>query len=317
MRRLLWLFLLVALALPATTAAVLTPGRTITNEGVVTALSVTHRSVVWAVGESEHGCGHVRLWDTATKGVWTFGSGTLRGCEEGPSGGAGFSRVATSGRRVFWVTYIGGNFTDYRLWTATPTRKSPRLLASVEEDSDDPSPLVLGVGSQDGVPYAVGSTVTYVSDAGARLFRTTLDAPVRLLAAGPSFGAARVIAALDDGRVVVLSRTGAVVRTYSHAPRAVRAVELAYGGPVIQVGSSVSLGWLAGTRTDLPAGATMLDYRQRTIYYRLRTEIRARAIGNGSDVLVRRIPVEPWRPMLFSMDVGFAWATGTTLNWRS
>jgi hypothetical protein len=61
----------------------------------------------------------------------------------------------------------------------------------------------------------------------------------------------------------------------------------------------------------------MLDYRQRTIYYRLGTEIRSRAVGSGSDVLVQRIAVEPWRPMPFSMDWGFAWATGTTVNWRT
>lgn len=317
MRRLICLSAVLALIAPATTAAVVTPGRAIPNAGPVTALSVTHRSVVWAVGESERDCGHVRLWDTATKGLWTFGNKTLRGCEENPSGGAGFSEVATSGRRVLWVTYIGGNITEYRLWTATPTRRSPRLLASVEADSDDPSPLVLGPGTREGVPYAVGRTVTYVSDSGTRLFRTTLDAPVRLLAAGPSFGAARVIAALADGRVLVLSRTGAVVRTYDHATGTIKAVQLAYGGPIVQVRSRVVIGWSAGTHVDLPAGARMLDYRQRAIFYRLGTEVRSRAVGDGSDVLVRRIAIKPSEPMLFSMDWGLGWATGRTVSWRS
>jgi hypothetical protein len=318
MRRLLPALTLAALLVPASATGLLTPGRTVTNAAPVTALSVTHRTVVWAVGQSRLDCGHVRLWDTATFGLWTFGNRTIRGCEEGPSGGFGIGQVATSGRRVFWVTHIGGNTTDYQLWTATPTRRSPRRLAFESAETGDPSPIVLGPGTKEGVPYAVGSTVTYVSDSGARLFRTKLDSPVRLLAAGPSFGTARVIAALADGEVVVLSRTGARVRTDAYEPGAVRAVELAYGGSVVQVGTTVNVGSsTAGTKITLPPGALMLDYRQRAIYYRVGTEARARALGSGSDTLLQRIVIKPWQPMLFSVDWGAGWAKGGTVNWRT
>jgi hypothetical protein len=318
MRRLTTLLAILLVLAPTTAAGALTPGRTISNSSSVTALSVTRNSVVWAVGRSTRDCGHVRLWDTATKGLWTFGHGTLRGCEEGPSGGAGFSDVATSGRRVFWITYIGGNITDYRLWTATHTRRSPRLVASVEAASDDPSPFVLGVGTPDGVPYALENTVTYVSDTGARLFRVTLEAPVRLLAAGPNHGPARVVAALANGKVVVLSRTGVVLDTHAYDAGAVRAVALAFGGPVVQVGSTINVGWSGtGGQIVLPAGALMLDYRERTVFYRLGAELRSRGVGTNLDRSLQRFPIRSWQPMLFSIDLGLGWAVGATLNWRT
>jgi len=318
MKRLLPVLAFVALACPAAASALLVPGRSIANAADVTALSVTHRSVVWAVGRSSRDCGHVHLWDTASRGLWRFGERTIRGCEEGPSGGFGIAQVATTGRRAFWVTHIGGNITDYQLWTATPTRPSPRRLAFASAETDGPPAIVLGPGTQEGVAYAVGSTVTYVSGSGARLFRVELDAPVRLLAAGPSFGTGRVIAALESGDVVVLSGKGALLRTDPYEPGTVRAVQLAYGGPVVQAGDTVSVGSsTTGGTVTLPAGAVMLDYRQRAIYYRSGTLVRSRALGNGSDVLLQRIPVKPWQPMPFSVDWGTGWAQRVTVNWRS
>jgi hypothetical protein len=260
----------------------------------------------------------VRLWDTASRGLWTFDETTIRGCEEGPSGGFGIAQVATTGRRVFWVTHIGGNFTDYQLWTATPTRNGPRRLAFATAESGGPPAIVLGAGTQEGVPYAVGSTVTYVGADGARLFRVTLASPVRLLAAGSSFGTARVIASLANGGVVVLSRTGRELRTDPHEPGTVQAVELAYGGPVVQVGTTVTVGsTTSGTKVSLPAGARMLDYRQRTVYYRQGTTVRARAVGSGTDIALLQVPVRKSQPMLFSVDWGTGWATGTTVYWRT
>ncbi len=136
MRRLTALSLLLAVALTGTAGAVLTPGRSVTEPAPVGALSVTCRSVVYAVGRTRQNCGSVRLWDTATRGLWTFGERTILGCEEGPSGGFGISTVATTGRRAFWLTHIGGNFTDWQLWTATPTRRAPLRLAFASSESD-------------------------------------------------------------------------------------------------------------------------------------------------------------------------------------
>jgi hypothetical protein len=318
-RRLLPMLAVLAVLFPAGAGALLTPGRTVPNTAQVTALSVTHRSVVWAVGASRRDCGHVRLWDTASRGLWTFGERTIRGCEEGPSGGFGIAQVATTGRRAFWVTHIGGNITDYQLWTATPSRSSPRRLAFASAETDGPPPIVLGPGTQEGVAYAVGSTVTYVSDSGARLFRAELDAPVRLLAAGITFGTGRVVAALADGRVVLLSAKGVALDTETFEPGTVRAIALALTGPVTQVERDVELTQPDGRpgAVTLPAGALMLDYRQRAIYYRQGTQVRLRLIGTGGDSLLLVIPLRPWQPMLFSVDWGTGWAQGATVNWRA
>ena len=310
--------LVVALLVPAPAAAVLVPGRTVTDAAPVSALQVTHRSVVWAVGRSKRDCGHVRLWDTATRGLWTFGERTIRGCEENPSGGFGIAQVSTSGRRTFWITHIGGNFTDYRLWTATPTRRSPRRLAFDTAESGGPRPIVLGAGTREGVPYAVDGTVTYVSDAGSRLFRTGLGAAVRLLTSGPGPGAARVLASLADGRVVVLSRTGTVLRTDEY-DGTVRAIALGGAGPLVQVGSTVNVGPLPGGRkVTLPDGALLLDYRQRAIVYRKGTQVRLRHIATGADTLLQTFRVRPFQPTLFSTDSwGASWAKGANVHWRS
>ena len=319
MRRRLLAAVLAALVVPASAAALLTPGRSVPNPAPVSALSVTHRSVVFAVGRSKRDCGHVRLWDTATRGLWTFGSRTIIGCEEGPSGGFGIAQVATSGRRVLWVTNIGGNFTDYQLWTATPTRASPRRLAFETGESGAPPAIVLGAGMREGVPYAVEDSVTYLSDAGARLFRVSLGSPVRLLTSGPGAGAARVLASLADGRVVLLSRTGALLRTDDYEPRAVRAIALGLDGPLVQVGTTVNVGPFAdGTKVALPAGALMLDYRQRAIVYRTGAQLRLRHVVSGKDSLLQTFALRSWQPLLFATDSwGSAWAKGAIVSWRS
>jgi hypothetical protein len=317
MRRLLTALLVVALVAPASAAALLTPGRTLTNAAPVSALAVTGRSVVFAVGRTKRDCGSVRLWDTVSRGLWAFGTRTILACEQGPSGGFGIAQVGTSGRRVFWVTNIGGNITDYQLWTATPSRPSPRRLAFESAETGDPPPIVVGSGSREGVPYAIDRTVTFVSDAGARVFRTTLDGPVRLLTTGTGPGDARVLAALADGSVVTLSRTGAVLRTDEYGT-GVRAIALGLVGPLVQVGNAVTIGRPTGAKITLPAGALMLDYRQRAIVYRQGTQVRKRHIATGADTLLQVIPIKPYEPMLFSTDSwGAAWAKGAAVSWRS
>jgi len=308
-----------ALGLAGSAAALLTPGRTLTAPAPVTAISVTDRVVAYAAGRTKTNCGSVVLWDTPRRGHWTFGTRTILGCEEGPSGGFGVPSVAVTGRRAFWLTRIGGNTTDWQLWSATPTRRVARRLAFASSDTDGPAAIVLGPGTNDGVPYAVGQEVTFVGPSGARLFRTAVDAPVRLVTSGVGAGTARVVVALDDGRVVLLSRTGVALRTDDYGPAEVRAVALGLAGPLVQVGSTVNVGPFAGgTKVALPAGALMLDYRQGAIVYRKGTQVRARAIATGRDTLLRVIRVKSWEPMPFSTDAGgSAWADGRRVSWRS
>lgn len=303
------------LALPFPAGAVLTPGRSIVNAAPVTAVSVTGRTVAYAVGRTGASCGTVRLWDTATRGLWTFGERTIVGCDEGLSGGFGIAQVATSGRRIFWVTNAGGNITDYQLWTATPTRRSPRRLAFSSSETDGPPAIVLGNGTGEGVAYAVRGVVTLVADTGARVFRTQLGRPVRLLAAGPGPDGERVAAALADGRVVTLSRAGRVLTTDRHDPGSVTALGLAGPGVVVQAGRSVAVG---SATVTLPPGATMLDYRQGTVVYRRDSQVRARAVATGADTLVQVVVLRRWQPLQFSTDTsGSAWARHATVSWRS
>ena len=312
--------LLGSLVLSAGALGVLTPGRTVTNAAPVTALSVTGRSVVWAVGATGASCGSVRLWDTGTRGLWTFGERTIVGCTEGPSGGFGISSVSTSGRRAFWLTHIGGNTTDWQLvdrdsdaQVAAPARV--RLVGHGRAGRDRPRSGDARRRAR--TPWAAPSR--YVSDSGARLFRTTLDSPVRLLTAGTGPGTARVLASLADGRVVLLSGTGSVLRTDDYEAGTVRAIALALAGPLVQVGTTVSVGPTpGGTKVTLPPGALMLDQRQRAIVYRKGAQVRSRHIATGADTLLQVIPIRPWQPMLFSTDSwGSAWAKGRAVSWRS
>ncbi len=317
MKRLLVSLGLLSLALTATAAGALAPGRTVTETSRITALGVTSRSVVYAVDATPDArrCAFVRLWDTATRGLWTFGEETTRLCKEGPSTGSGISAVSTSGRRVYWLTYGGGNIREYDLWTATPTRTSPRRLAEASSDVDSgASPLVLGPGTHDGVPYAVGDTITYVAEDGRRLFRVSVGSPVRLLAAGIGPGAQRVVASLADGRVVVLSRTGSVVRTIDAEPSVVTAVLLALPGAIVQTGMDVRVG---ATTVSLPSGARLLDYRQGRLVYAKGSQVRSRHVATSADTLLQTIPVPSFRQPLFSTDAwGSAWAKGPAVSWR-
>jgi hypothetical protein len=309
-----------ALVLTGSSAALLTPGRTLTAPAPVGAVAVTNRVVGYAVGRTKANCGSVVLWDTPRRGHWTFGTRTILGCEEGPSGGFGIPSVAVTGRRLLWLTAIGGNITDWQLWSATPTRRAARRLAFASSETDGPPAIVLGQGTGDGVPYAIDDTITYVSSSGARLFRTSLGSRVALVTAGSGPGQARVIASLADGRVVVLSRTGEVLRSRSYEPDEVVALALAATGPVVQTGRDVSVCCppTGPFVTTLPPGATMLDYRQRAIVYRKGAQVRARRVPGEADTLLRTISVKPWQTMPFATDPGgSAWADGRRMSFRS
>jgi hypothetical protein len=176
-----------------------------------------------------------------------------------------------------------------------------------------PCRLRRGCGSCSGTRatgvFAVGGTVTLVADSGAQVFRTDLGSPVQLLVAGTGPGQARVAAALADGRVVTLSRTGQVLATDRQEPGAVSALALALPGLVVQVGRTVTVGSGAVT---LPPGGLMLDYRQGAVVYRKGSQVRAVRVASGADTLLQVIVLKTWQPLHFSTDsLGSAWARGT------
>ncbi|HXG76618.1 MAG TPA: hypothetical protein VNJ53_08615, partial [Gaiellaceae bacterium] len=196
-----------ALALAAAAAAQ-RPSASFDAPARVLALGQTGRQVVVAVGATRRQCPHVELWRAGSSTRVRFRS-TLPACRDLPSTGQGIPAVAVATTRVLWLTYTGGNLRDWTLWTATPTRRTPRRLRFVERDVDAPAPIVLGPGTAAGVPYAVDREVVYLGDDGRARFRTTLAAPVRALAAHAHGRDGVVVAALlADGSVVGLDRSG-------------------------------------------------------------------------------------------------------------
>jgi hypothetical protein len=299
--------------------ATVTPGRSVIRPGRIAALSVTGSSVVYAVGETSTQCAYVELWDTATKGLWRFGRPTRLPCKEGPSTGSGVWEVAATTRRAAWITYVGGNIRDWQLWTATPTRKTPRQLRFVSRDVDAPAPIVVGPGTAEGVPYAVERDVVFLAPSGAPFFKARVGSPVRLLAGGHGPGGSRIAAALADGSVVLIGPDSGVVRAQTYPPGTVNAALLATIGPVVQVGRTVHVGRAV---VELPPGAEVLDYREGRLVYALRNQVRQRRVrqsppGSGPDALLVRVALRRGETPLFSVDRGAAWASGRAVNWRT
>jgi hypothetical protein len=306
----------VAAAPAAAAGALLTPGRSLVQRGPVTNVAVTGRAVAFSVGRTPDEC-RVRLWITWSKALYTFETGGAT-CREETSTGSGIADVSVAVSRVAWLFYAGGNTREWTLLTATPTTKTPKHLRFASRPVEDPAPIVLGPGTPEGIPYAVDDEVTFLGDNGAAIFKATLPQPVRMLAAGPGAGARRVVALLANGSVVTLGRSGAVVDMYAYPAKAVKAVQLAGVGAVIQAGSSVDIRAGATTKSVvLPAGSTMLDYRQGRIYYAKGKQVRARRVPTGEDELLLVVPKKPREAPLFSIDWGAAWATGATLDWRT
>jgi hypothetical protein len=312
----------VAVALIAAGSAygVTRPGRTRIEHAPIVALSVTGRSVTYAVGDnaSKTDCAHVYLWRTAggPTGRWRYGKPTKEPCIEGPSTGSGISAVAMSAQRSLWIQYAGGNLRDWQLYTATRTKTKPRQLAFIEQDVELPSPIVVGQGTQAAVPYAIKQTVTYVGDNGAAVFRWTAPASVRLLAAGYGPGGAQVAAVLDSGAVYLLSGTGKVVGTYTYAPGAVTAVALAPSGVVLQNGTTIDIRTGARlTSLALPKRAKMFGYGEGRVYYSLNGALRARKVSSGADTLLVAPRLGRTALGSFATAGGFAWAIGNQISW--
>ena len=307
-------------ALSGGAGAVTKPGRTRTETAPVSALAVTGYSVSYAVADNakRSDCAHVYLWHTAggSIGKWRYGKPTNEPCIEGTSTGDGISAVAMSAARTLWVQYAGGNLRDWQLFTATQTKPQPHQLAFVEQDVDLPSPIVVGEGTPQAVPYAVGPKVTYLGDNRAAVFKWTALSPVTALAAGYGPGGAVVAAVLKSGELDLLNGSGTVVHTYAYQPGELGAVFLGPAGAVVQDGASVLL--LKGAQTStvaLPAHATMIGYGEGRVFYSLTGSIHALQVSSSQDSLL--VAGTKKNPVLASYATagGFAWATGQTINW--
>jgi len=293
--------------------AVQAPGRTLVRDGAVTSIGLTHASVVYSVGRTKADCDHVELWNTDTRGTWRFGR--KHPCGDLPVF-SGIGPVSVATNRVVWISYAGGNDTDWQLWTATPKRKTPLQLRFVERDTSDPAPIVLGPGIPEGVPYAVESEVTWLGDDGAPIFRTSVAGEVRAITSGAGPYGWQVAALLDTGEIVVLDRSGRVDRTYAFAPGAVQWLALAPVGLLVQTGEptvEILRGDAIRTVRLKPDGVA-LDYANGALLYRVGQAFWLRAVGKGTDSLL--LQGSRQHPISASFDPhGLAWAQGTRVNW--
>ena len=277
-----------AIALAAAAgAAAAGSDRAVTSPGPVRAVARSGFSVAFLSGPYAGHCGpRVELWSLVTRGVYALGRHPDLLCSEGPSTGSGIADIAVAGNRAVWLEYAGGNLRDWSLQTATTTRPGERQLAFREVDVDDPPPIVLGVASEQVIPYSVGSTVKALRPNGSTAF--TWQAPGTVT--NTTAYAGEVAAFVAGGTCYVLSPTGAVLQTYRFARGAVREFALAGAGLVVQLpGGKFEIRTGATVRRlTLPPAARMLDYAEGILLYRLGDRIRARRVSTGRDALLRR-----------------------------
>jgi hypothetical protein len=277
-----------ALFATASIAAAAGADRTVTSPGRVQALARSGFSVAFLSGPYAGHCGpHVELWSLVTRSVHRLGRHTDALCSEGPSTGSGVTDIAVAGDRALWLAFAGGNLRDWLLETATTTRPIERQLEFREVDVDAPPPIVLGVASEQVMPYSIGATVKVLKANGARAY--TWRAPGRVTNT-TAYGAT-VAAFIVGGRCFVLSPAGVVRQTYVFAPGSVQEFGLAGMGLVVQLtGGRVEIrrGASVVRTLRLPTGARMLDYAEGILLYKLGTQIRARRVSTGKDAFLRR-----------------------------
>jgi hypothetical protein len=253
----------------------------------VTALAADGPRVAFASGRGAGDCDRVRIWNPRTGRLVPLGRATA--CVS-TSTGTGIAAVVIAGNRVLWLHYTGGNIREWSLFTATETARKPRRLRFVARDVDSPAPIVLGDGDAgrlgDLLPYAVDREVVALRTNGARRFAWT--APSRVVALSALDGELAV--AQEGGRVTVLDPTGHALREESYAGE-IAAVKLTGAGVLVQRGRTLEYRDGTGARWTavLPAGARLADVAGATdALYVIRSEIRARRIGDARDVAVGR-----------------------------
>ncbi len=305
--------LLVAAGATGMAAAGITPGRTLNEAAPVVALGATHRHVAWAT-EAPGGPCAVRMWIPWRKDLYTYKAGV--DCSVETSTGTGVATVSLASKRVLWLAYTGGNIREWSLFTATPTKKQPKLLRFAAADVDGPAPIVLGQGSRVGVPYAVGTQLVFLGENGQAIFKKTFPAAVRAVAAGEGPGNIRLAVLLGDGQVVALTAAGAQVFSAPVTPD-VTAVSLFGRGVVVQSGTAVRMLKAASEETlTLPAGARVVDTGKGRLITSTGGTLSAVHPVTGATLVIAEGTSSS--PVLGNVEAfGTAWSQGNKLSWRA
>ncbi len=270
-------------------------------------VDVSAGSFAGAIGWTHFTCEGAILWLPGIRQRWLF---HVPGpCPE-TSTGRGVSAVAVSDQRIVFLSFVGGNTREWRLWTATPTAKRPRLLRTASADADAASPILLGNGGEAGVPYAVGRDVFVLAGDGHRVL--TWHAPADIVSLNVHSG--MLAATLADETVQTLLVRPSTTTSVSYAQPGARAAEAIAGGVVIEAADGIHL--RKGSRAlrfDVPAGARLLGYSDGWLVYAAGREIHLYSYQRKQDILARTVRSGP-----VAADAdrgGMGWTNGGTLCW--
>ncbi|MDH4177326.1 MAG: hypothetical protein OEW31_03575 [Thermoleophilia bacterium] len=317
-RSIILLLAAATLAVSAGASATVKPTRIAKAPARVTTLALSGKTVAYATAPTSTDCFHVELWRPAAKTTKIVRFGEKRPCGDEPSTGFGISGVSVATTRAVWVSYAGGNLRDWQLWTATTSRRTPRRLRFVERDVEDPAPILVGAGTPGAIPFAVDAQITLLADNGKATFKTTMQAPVRMLAGGVGPLGLRVGALLADGTLWRVFADGhrVAVGGKAYAPATVKALRVGPSGIGVQVGATVEIDTPGDPIVvSLPAGATMVDLTATAVLAERAGDLLLVAIAGGSPtLLVDGTTALPARGQLEPS--GLAWARGLTLFWR-
>jgi hypothetical protein len=272
--------------------------------GPVSALGVAATDVAYAV-EYRPRCHEIRAWEVGSRAERRVASH----CFQDTSTGSGVAGVATTRGRSLWLTYTGGNFREWSLWTKGG-RARARRIAFEAELVEDPAPIVLGRPWEGALPYAIGRTVVVLGPDGARRFAVTAPARVEHVSAH-SRGYAAV---LENGSVLTISLDGRPVREHAFDDGVTEAV-LTAAGLVAKVPDGLEIRDGTSTRTvSLPRGARFLGYSEGIVAYGTGAQLRLRSIRTGADWRFATL-----RPRFHAAlgRRGLAWASGRTLGFRA
>ena len=196
----------------------------------VTALSADGNDVAYAAARTKLDCDRVFIWQRLTGR--TFQLGKRQRCAPRV---APIDSVAVSGGRALWLTSTSGKVVNWQLWTATTTKRTPRLVQFVMRQPTDPRPILIGSAGGGLLPYALDTTVTVVKSNGSTAFTWNAATPVVGLAAS-----AGRVAVAEAQRVTVLDTRGKIVSVDLYASD-VSAVGLVTKGQVVQRDSVIEL----------------------------------------------------------------------------
>jgi len=253
-----------------------------TPPGRVTALDETAAGIATALAWSPRSCESVVLWQPPLFARRTF---RAPGACPQTSTGRGISSVATDSSRVVWLSYVGGNTREYTLWTATPTRRTPRQLRFASADVDAPAPIVLGNGGESGIPYAVGRDVFVIGPSGARI--RTWRAPARVT--GLAEGATSVGVLVDTGHLFVVPlKSGGRITDLDYPRGIVRAFRIATVGAIVQTPTGIELRTASGASPLVKRpGARLAGFADGQLVYTIGNQIREFARSSRRDVPIR------------------------------